>query len=145
LELIANPFLFSNKSVQRYVYPTTFPSLNLLIYLLWAQQKFSETNSGHLVHTTSAKIVTTCLKRVLCECDAKHRPPKQLEKLATTPILVRARLHALQTLFSPVYNQAKRLKKISALRPPNVWIQCKMNPPIHIFAETTQNWGWIRP
>jgi hypothetical protein len=52
------------------------------------QRKKWKTNSGHLVHITSAKMESTRLKRVMCECNAKHRPPKQLDKLVTTPVLV---------------------------------------------------------
>jgi hypothetical protein len=45
--------------------------LDSLASTMWQTKKW-KTNSGHLVHTTSAKIVKTRLKRVLCECDVKR-------------------------------------------------------------------------
>jgi hypothetical protein len=46
---------------------------------VWQTKKNEKTNSSHLVHIASAKIVKTRLKRVLCECDAKRHANDAVE------------------------------------------------------------------
>jgi hypothetical protein len=63
-----------------------------------------------------------CLKRVLCECDAKHRPPKQLDELAQSPSLFE---RDCRPYFHEFTNRQKKgpQKIVPVLRAGDAWIQ----------------------
>jgi hypothetical protein len=75
-----------------------------------------------------------CLKGELCVCDAKHHPPKQLDKLAQPPSLFE---HDWRPYFASSQTDKKGPKIFfHELRAGNAWIQDPdLSPPRTKFLD----------